>query len=194
MHSGSCPVVKNILLLDSERKRVAVKYYCDDWPTHSAKLAFEKSIFTKIQRTNARTEGTGTHPFGFSLIFMADRFICFWKQCLAITLLSISLYKIFTFFVTGGDDENELILATVLQGFYDAVTLLLRSNVEQREALENLNLILLCLDEIVDGGMILETDGSVIAGKVASHNMDDRSPISEQVTCWLDNGSRHLLH
>lgn len=30
------------------------------------------------------------------------------------------------FFVTGGDDENELILATVLQGFYDAVTLLLR--------------------------------------------------------------------
>lgn len=29
--------------------------------------------------------------------------------------------------------------------------------------------------------MILETDGSVIAGKVASHNMDDGSPISEQV-------------
>lgn len=31
------------------------------------------------------------------------------------------------FFVTGGDDENELILATVLQGFFDAVALLLRS-------------------------------------------------------------------
>ena len=30
------------------------------------------------------------------------------------------------FFVTGGDDDNELILATVLQGFFDAVTLLLR--------------------------------------------------------------------
>ena len=30
------------------------------------------------------------------------------------------------FFVTGGDDENELALAAVLQGFYDAVTLLLR--------------------------------------------------------------------
>lgn len=30
------------------------------------------------------------------------------------------------FFVTGGDDENELILATVLQGFFDAVTILLR--------------------------------------------------------------------
>lgn len=30
------------------------------------------------------------------------------------------------FFVTGGDDENELILATVLQGFFDAVGILLR--------------------------------------------------------------------
>lgn len=42
---------------------------------------------------------------------------------------NIIVYKVVQdlhFFVTGGDDENELILATVLQGFYDAVTLLLR--------------------------------------------------------------------
>lgn len=32
------------------------------------------------------------------------------------------------FFVTGGDDENELILASVLQGFFDAVSLILRCN------------------------------------------------------------------
>lgn len=30
------------------------------------------------------------------------------------------------FFVTGGEEENEVILATVLQAFFDAVTLLLR--------------------------------------------------------------------
>lgn len=53
----SCPSIKNILLLDSEGKRVAVKYYSDDWPTLSAQLAFEKSVFTKTQKTNARTEG-----------------------------------------------------------------------------------------------------------------------------------------
>ena len=48
--------MKNILLLDSEGKRVAVKYYSDDWPTNSAKEAFEKSVFAKTQKTNARTE------------------------------------------------------------------------------------------------------------------------------------------
>lgn len=50
--------MKNILLLDAEGKRVAVKYYSDDWPTNSAKESFEKVVFTKTQNANARTEGT----------------------------------------------------------------------------------------------------------------------------------------
>ena len=29
--------------------------------------------------------------------------------------------------------------------------------------------------------IVLETDGSIIAGKVATHTMDDGSPLSEQV-------------
>ncbi|KAA8540274.1 hypothetical protein F0562_024163 [Nyssa sinensis] len=155
-----CPTIKNILLLDSEGKRVAVKYYSDDWPTNSAKLAFEKSVFTKTQKTNARTEAE---------IAMFENYIVVYK-----------FIQDLHFFVTGGEDENELILASVLQGFFDSVTLLLRNNVEKMEALENLDLILLCLDEIVDGGMILETDVNNIAGKVATHSMDAGAPLSEQ--------------
>ncbi|XP_075665060.1 coatomer subunit zeta-2-like [Castanea sativa] len=134
MARESCPTVKNILLLDSEGKRVAVKYYSDDWPTNSAKLAFEKFVFTKTLKSNARVEAE---------IAMFEN--------------NIVIYKFFQdlhFFVTRGDDENELILATVVQGFFDAVALLLRNTVDKREALENLDLILLCLDEIVDGGLI----------------------------------------
>lgn len=57
-------MVKNILLLDSEGKRVAVKYYSDDWPTNNAKLAFEKLLFAKTMKSNARTEGlTMLHKF-----------------------------------------------------------------------------------------------------------------------------------
>ncbi|KAG2722668.1 hypothetical protein I3760_02G137000 [Carya illinoinensis] len=157
----SFPSVKNILLLDSEGKRVAVKYYSDDWPTNSSKLAFEKSVFTKTLKSNARAEAE---------ISMFENKIVIYK-----------FVQDLHFFVTGGDDENELILATVLQGFFDAVALLLRNNVDKMEALGNLDLILLCLDEIVDGGMILETDASVIAGKVANHSMEADAPLSEQV-------------
>ncbi|KAH7656890.1 Vesicle coat complex COPI zeta subunit protein [Dioscorea alata] len=129
---AACPLVKNVLLLDSDGRRVAVKYYTDDWPTLAAKLAFEKSVFTKTQKTNARSEAE---------IIMFDNHIVVYK-----------FIQDLHFYVTGGDDENELILATVLQGFFDAVGLLLRNNVDKRAALDNLDLILLCLDEIVDGG------------------------------------------
>lgn len=36
---------------------MAVKYYSDDWPTNHSKLAFEKFVFSKTFKTNARTEG-----------------------------------------------------------------------------------------------------------------------------------------
>ncbi|KAG7026485.1 Coatomer subunit zeta-2 [Cucurbita argyrosperma subsp. argyrosperma] len=97
------------------------------------------------------------------------------------------------FFVTGGEYENELILATVLQGFFDAVGLLLRGHVEKKEARENLELILLCLDEIVDGGIVLETDGNVIAGKVATQSIDSSAPLSEQtISQALATAREHL--
>ncbi|XP_071689502.1 coatomer subunit zeta-2-like isoform X2 [Rutidosis leptorrhynchoides] len=156
----ACPAIKNLLLLDSEGRRVAVKYYTDEWPTNAAKLAFERSIFAKTLKTNARTEAE---------IVMFENNVVLYKFIQDLHL-----------FVTGGDNENELALASVLQGFSEAVTLLLRGNVDQREALENLDMMFLCLDEIVDAGMILETDGSLIAGKVATHSIDDGAPLSEQ--------------
>jgi hypothetical protein len=97
------------------------------------------------------------------------------------------------FYVTGSHDENELILHTVLQAFYESVSILLRcalamcggckvpvgsvcrraspwaqgrfdcrhvrclhalrrQQVEKKTVLENLDLVLLAVDEIVDGG------------------------------------------
>ncbi|XP_073300639.1 coatomer subunit zeta-1-like isoform X2 [Primulina huaijiensis] len=167
-----CPSIKNILLLDSEGKRVAVKYYADDWPSNSLKETFEKTVFTKTQKTSARTE--------------------------EITMLenNIIVYKFVQdlhFYVTGGEDENELILFSVLQGFFDAVGILLRGNVEKKEALENLDLILLCIDEIVDGGIILETDASSIASKVATHSIDSGAPLAEQtISQALATAREHL--
>ncbi|KAL0407475.1 UNVERIFIED_CONTAM: Coatomer subunit zeta-1 [Sesamum latifolium] len=142
-----CPSVKNILLLDSEGKRIAVKYYSDEWPTNSAKEAFEKAVFTKTQKTNARTEAE-----------------------IAMFESNIVVYKFVQdlhFYVTGGEDENELILASVLQGFFDAVDILLR--------------------------IVLETDANSIASKVASHSIDSGAPFSEQtISQALATAREHL--
>lgn len=49
---------------------MAVKYYSEDWPTNSAKESFEKAVFTKTQKTNARTEGNLSYNyFSVEVIF-----------------------------------------------------------------------------------------------------------------------------
>lgn len=56
------------------------------------------------------------------------------------------------FYLIGPATENEIMLQATLQAFYDAVSMLLRNQVEKRSVLENLDMVLLCLDETIDDG------------------------------------------
>jgi len=56
------------------------------------------------------------------------------------------------FYIIGGATENEIMLYSALTAFSDAVHLLLRNQVEKRAVLENLDIVLLCLDETIDDG------------------------------------------
>eukprot|EP00775_Hariotina_reticulata_P001921 gene1921-2253_t len=129
---STCPTVKNLLLLDSEGRRIAVKYFAPDWSTVSSQANYEKAVFAKTSRTNARGEAE---------IVMFDEHLVVYK-CLGDLM----------FYVTGALTENELILYAVLQAFYEAVSTLLRQQVDKKTVLENLDLVLLVIDEIVDGG------------------------------------------
>lgn len=62
-----------------------------------------------------------------------------------------------TFYVVGPEGENELMLQGVLTALYDAVSLLLRHQVEKRAILENLDLVVLALDETIDNGSVNPT-------------------------------------
>lgn len=56
------------------------------------------------------------------------------------------------FYVISPATENELMTHAALVGFTDALSLLLRGQVEKRAILENLDLTLLALDETIDEG------------------------------------------
>ena len=53
---GEMPKVLNILMLDADGKRIAVKYFDPDMKTVPQQMAFERQIFAKTSRTNARGE------------------------------------------------------------------------------------------------------------------------------------------
>lgn len=58
------------------------------------------------------------------------------------------------FYILGTALENELMLHGALSAFHDAVSMLLRNQLEKRSLLENLDLVLLCLDETIDDGCV----------------------------------------
>ncbi|CAN0483164.1 unnamed protein product, partial [Discosporangium mesarthrocarpum] len=72
----------------------------------------------------------------------------------------------------GSADENELILTAVLDALYEALTVLLRGQVDRRTMLENLAQVLLTMDELVDAGRILEIDPSAISNRVMMRGAD----------------------
>lgn len=45
-----------MLLLDADGKRIAVKYFDPEMTTVAAQMAYERQIFHKTSRTNARGE------------------------------------------------------------------------------------------------------------------------------------------
>jgi len=60
--------------------------------------------------------------------------------------------------------------------------MLLRNTLEKRGVLENLDLVLLCLDETIDDGIIVDTDAAAIASRVSRPKPDTTEIIINEQT------------
>ena len=56
------------------------------------------------------------------------------------------------YYVVASVDENEIVMAQVLQALCESTNILLRNSVDKKTVLENLDLVLIAMDEIIDGG------------------------------------------
>ncbi|CCM03935.1 uncharacterized protein FIBRA_06087 [Fibroporia radiculosa] len=136
--------------MDTDGHRVIAKYYHPKSHPHaeSQKLrylkeqrAFEKGLYQKTKRAGGD-------------IILYDSHLVVYKHSLDLIFCLIA-----------DPSENELMVHSALTAFCDAVHLLLRRQVEKRGVLENLDLVLLCLDEIFDDGVMVETDPTAIASR-----------------------------
>ncbi|KAF2213757.1 hypothetical protein CERZMDRAFT_67185 [Cercospora zeae-maydis SCOH1-5] len=76
-------------------------------------------------------------------------------------------------YVVGGSDENEIMLYNVVLALRDSLNILLKNSVDKRTLIENYDLASLAIDEIVDDGIILETDPVIIASRVSRPPVQD---------------------
>ncbi|KAL6869754.1 Golgi-to-ER vesicle coat component [Amphichorda felina] len=99
----------------------------------------------------------------------------------------IVLYKLESdvmIYVVGSVDENEILLYNTILALRDSLHLLFKQSVDKRTIIENYDLVSLAIDEIVDDGIILETDPTIIVQRVSKAPTQDvplgRIDLSEQ--------------
>ncbi|KAL5483098.1 RET3 [Sanghuangporus weigelae] len=155
------------LILDSDGHRVLAKYYrpkgtplaeVKGLSNAKEQKAFEKGLWEKTKKA------------GGDVILYDGR--------LAVYKHSPDL----VFYIIGNADENELMLALALNSFYDALGALLRNQIEKRAVLENYDLVMLCLDETIDDGIIVETDSTTIASRVSRPRADPTDIVINEQT------------
>ncbi len=129
----SLRIIKAIVLLDNDGNRLIGKYYDDQFASAKEQKAFEKSLFQKTSKAN----GEIIMLEGLTIVYRSN----------------VDLY----FYVIGASNENEIILVSVLSCFYESISLILRKHVEKKYLLDNMDSVILAVDEICDGGILLET-------------------------------------
>lgn len=126
----------------------------------SKQFEFENSLQKKISQLDGQGEA--------ELLFMSTNMVVH---------KSINDLRLF---IVAKSSENELIIVSILEALYDSLSALLRVPIEKQAVLENLDLTLLIIDEIIDNGLILETDANTIASRVAMVEEGTDHTLAEQ--------------
>lgn len=173
MHNASCSHFPFSFLTTPGNSKLAVflflrvfSAFCDH-PSVKEQKAFEKNIFNKTHRTDSE-------------IALLEGLTVVYKS-------SIDLY----FYVIGSSYENELMLMAVLNCLFDSLSQMLRKNVEKRALLENMEGLFLAVDEIVDGGVILESDPQQVVHRVALRGED--VPLTEQTVSQVLQSAKEQI-
>ncbi|KAL3899776.1 MAG: hypothetical protein SGARI_006388 [Bacillariaceae sp.] len=154
------PKLDAILVLGSDGDRLAGKYYGDflkateEHPNvEESRANFEKEVQQKIGGTIAR-------PDAAEVVMVQGKTVVFCGGSSQGGAGDVRVVHV------GPSNESELVLAHLCEGMYDALAQLMGGTTERTMVLDNLELVFLLIDEHCDGGIILETDGSKLAGAV----------------------------
>ena len=141
------PSISSVVIVDDRGQRVAARYFSDGLQTLASQQKLEASLLSKALKSTAAGEAD---------IVLFDGHVAVMRAGKDVHL-----------FVTGDPDENEIILVEVLNALYNALSSLLPGgSLNSRAMMERLDVVLLVLDELVDGGVILEMESSAIVARV----------------------------
>ncbi|BEJ12308.1 hypothetical protein CspHIS471_0207680 [Cutaneotrichosporon sp. HIS471] len=169
MANLSLYTVTALLILDSEGNRVLAKYYA---PPHSA-----------IGTGTPAELGVGAGGPGMPGLQTYKEQRAFEKSVWEKTRRGAGeIHPLPPHLILSRPSTDLHFHISTLTAFHDAVSLLLRGQIEKRIVLESLDLVLLAADETVDDGIILETDAAAIAARVTRPKPDSTDIVINEQT------------
>ena len=138
------PFCNCVVVLTSDGQRVLAKYY--------DKRGDDEQVKTEATFHKKTKNAKYSHD--------CDVFLC---EGEVVTYRSGSDCK---FFISSVSEENELVLAGVLDAIFDTLSLLFNGQMDHRTILDNLELVLLTIDEVIDHGHIMEMDPVAVQNRV----------------------------
>jgi len=165
---GVSVAVLALLVLDTDGERLAVKYSAvarrELWPTVEAQVAFEKMIISKLPKLgSAKSEVDVAVIKEYTVLFQA---------CNDVVVCAVA-----------SSTENELVVMQLVEGIFSSAsncshaTNFLSTGLSKQLVLDRLSDILFILDEVVDDGIIMETDEEKITARI---KMIDETQVSQQ--------------
>lgn len=178
MSNLSLYTINAALILDNEGKRLYANYYQPIHPNVTNDETFQISNpFSTLKSQQAFESGL------FGKTFKAKASIIIFEN-------QIVVYKVISdviVYIVGDVNENEAMLYQVLTGLTEALDVVLKDSVHKKSIQENYDFVALAIDETIDDGIVLETDGNAIASRVS------KTPSSEN-TLNIELNERGLFN
>jgi len=186
------PKVDAVLILDGDGNRLAGKYYGDFLAVEKdenggstaeargiasdLRQAFERQLQTKMHGMISRNDAAEVVMLSGKTAVFCGGSSAAGPGGAAAGAPSSGDVRVT---IIGSQGESELVLAYFAESMYEALSSLMGGSTERSVVLDNLELVLLLIDELCDGGIVLETDSHKLVSSVLLRE-DDGLPREQQ--------------
>eukprot|EP00933_Yihiella_yeosuensis_P033115 TRINITY_DN26812_c0_g1_i1.p1 TRINITY_DN26812_c0_g1~~TRINITY_DN26812_c0_g1_i1.p1 ORF type:complete len:196 (-),score=54.16 TRINITY_DN26812_c0_g1_i1:136-723(-) len=146
-----------LLVLDTDGQRLAVKYSSvarkELWPSVKQQMTFEKRVINKLPKPSAARSDVD--------VAVIDDYTVIFQACNDVVVAAVA-----------SPTENELVVLQLVEGIYNSMAAacsgqsFLSTGLSKQLVLDSLACVLFILDEVVDDGMIMETEDEKISARI----------------------------
>jgi coatomer subunit zeta len=163
--------IKGVVVLDNEGKRIIAKYYNTPkgLESNTQQKWFERQLFLKSNKQGTSTTSSSTGAAGSSGSSGASKPLNMYENDIMTVENYVAIFRCYvdmTIYILGDKDDNELILATVLDTVHECFDKIFKHSIERKSLINNMTAVILVIDELIDQGILMATDSLTILKRI----------------------------